>query len=97
MFVATNKIPIPDEHQGPMRQAFQKNALSLKDVPGFLHFELWTTEDAVVSVSKWETKDAFDNYVSSDLFRQHHSNHGSGQNAHVGKPEISYYNGEEMI
>jgi heme-degrading monooxygenase HmoA len=94
MFIATNKIPVPAAHQEKMKQAFQKNTPSLKEIPGFLHFELWTTEDFLVSVSKWESKEAFDNYVKSDLFRQHH---GSDRNAHAGKTEITFYDGEAII
>jgi heme-degrading monooxygenase HmoA len=34
---------------------------------------LWTAEDGTVQgVSRWESKEAVDEYLQHDLFRQHH-------------------------
>jgi len=51
-----------------------KHALpSMKRFSGFLGFELWTAEDGTVqAVSRWESKEAVDEYLQNDLFRQHH-------------------------
>ncbi|QQE79899.1 antibiotic biosynthesis monooxygenase [Alicyclobacillus sp. SO9] len=93
MFIAANRIEVSEEEQQKMQQGFAHNAPNLKEFDGFLGFELWTEEDgALLAVSRWESKEAFEGYIHSDMFKQHHGGE-SGQKMQP-RAKVTYYTGK---
>ena len=73
MYIVVNKIAVPQEQRQAMVEGFKHALPGMKRFSGFLGFELWTAEDGTVqAVSRWESKEAVDEYLQNDLFRQHH-------------------------
>ncbi|HEU0028557.1 MAG TPA: antibiotic biosynthesis monooxygenase family protein [Ktedonobacterales bacterium] len=93
MFIAVNRISAPKEAIERMTEAFRRNAASLKDFEGFIAFELWRGDDGLEAVSKWESREAFDAWRSSDNFLASHAGARGGQG---GGASATYYDGEVM-
>jgi heme oxygenase (staphylobilin-producing) len=73
MYIVVNKISVPADQRQTLVEGFKHALPGMKRFSGFLGFELWTAEDGTVqAVSRWESKEAVDEYLQNDLFRQHH-------------------------
>lgn len=92
MFVAVNTITTKDPER--MVEMFRKAAPQLKKFEGFLGFELWKNEDKIESVSRWESKAAFDQYINSEMFHHHHSDEKVKKESHA---KANYYEGEVIV
>lgn len=92
MFVAVNTITTKDPEK--MAEMFRKAAPQLKKFEGFLGFELWKDDNKIESVSRWESKLAFDTYINSEMFHQHHSDEAVKKESHS---KASYYEGEIIV
>ena len=80
MYVVVNKLSVPADQRQALVEGFKHALPSMKRFSGFLGFELWTAEDGrVQAVSRWESKEAVDEYLQNDLFRQHHGGSASPQ------------------
>lgn len=80
MFIAVNKIQVPVAHRQAAIDGFEKAMPGMKRFKGFLGLELWTAEDNTLSaVSRWESKEALDEYLNNDLFTRHHGPSAGGQ------------------
>jgi heme-degrading monooxygenase HmoA len=75
MFIAVTRIKAPREAQQRMIEGFRRGGPELKRFPGFVGFELWTNEEWLEAVSRWESREAMEAYRSSPMFGAHH---GSG-------------------
>ncbi len=85
MYVAVNKITAPVEHRQAVIEAFKKAAPEMKQFKGFLGLEMWTAEDNTLqAVSRWESKEAMEEYTNNSLFARHHG--GTG-----GSPTTIFY------
>ncbi|GHO89193.1 antibiotic biosynthesis monooxygenase family protein [Dictyobacter formicarum] len=92
MFIAVNKVTVPAERQEAMMKGFEHAIPGMKQFKGFLGMELWVADDnTVLAVSRWESKEALEEYTNNDLFKQHH---GGGQSAAPG--QVSYYNAKVL-
>lgn len=92
MFIAVNKIAVPAAHREQMVAAFEREAPKMKQFKGFLGLELWNAEDgSLMAVSRWESKEAINEYTSNPLFQAHHSgaSHEQARQGHDGNTE--YY------
>ena len=108
MFVAVTRVKLPKEPRERMAEAFRKNAPDMKQFAGFLGLELWTNEDTLEAVSRWESREAMEAYSQSSAFRAHHG-HGAnapapssgGQHPHAQGGEsmggVEYFTGEVLI
>ena len=96
MYIAVNRIAAPEGHTQAMIEGFKHAAPGMKRFSGFLGLELWTAEDGTINaVSRWASKEALDNYLQNDLFRQHHSGASSDQ---MNIPnQVSFYSAEVLI
>lgn len=90
MFIAINKIQVPAAHRQAAIDGFEKAMPGMKRFKGFLGLELWTAEDnALSAVSRWESKEALDEYLNNDLFTRHH---GPSAGSQAGpSAAITYY------
>ncbi len=90
MLIATNKISVTPETRERTLKAFEHAIPGMKQLPGFLGFELWFGDDenVILGVSRWESKEALDNYIKSQTFQHHHSGtpaeQPSGSGGHTG-------------
>jgi heme-degrading monooxygenase HmoA len=95
MYIAVNRIAAPEGQAQAMIEGFRHAAPGMKRFSGFLGLELWTAEDGSIhAVSRWASKEALDEYLKNDLFRQHHSGTSSQQ---MNVPnQVSYYSAEVL-
>jgi heme-degrading monooxygenase HmoA len=95
MYIAVNRIAAPAGQAQAIIEGFKHAAPGMKRFSGFLGLELWTAEDGTIhAVSRWATKEALDEYLKNDLFRQHHSGASSEQ---MNVPnQVSYYSAEVL-
>ena len=95
MYIAVNRIAAPRGQTQAMIEGFKHAAPGMKRFSGFLGLELWTAEDGSIhAVSRWASKEALDEYLKNDLFRQHHSGASSEQ---MNVPnQVSYYSAEVL-
>jgi heme oxygenase (staphylobilin-producing) len=88
VIVATNTIKIKAGHIDAVAERF-KNPKGVQHTPGFLKMELLKhvgeEYDELKVCTTWESKEAFDAWVSSDAFKQAHARPGSGEGS--SKPE----------
>jgi heme-degrading monooxygenase HmoA len=95
MYIAVNRIAAPEGQAQAMIEGFKHAAPGMKRFSGFLGLELWTAEDGSIhAVSRWASKEALDEYLKNDLFRQHHSG-ASIQQMNVPN-QVSYYSAEVL-
>ena len=80
MFIAVTRVKLPKPALEHMAEAFRRNAGDMKQFAGFLGLELWTNEDTLEAVSRWESREAMEVYSQSSAFQSHHG-HGSGAGA----------------
>jgi len=81
MYVVTNTIRVPAEHAAHIEHGFGGSAERMKQVAGCLGFMFLKEEvdsDLLVyiALTQWEDEAAFTDWVSSDAFRNAHSNQG---------------------
>jgi heme oxygenase (staphylobilin-producing) len=95
MYIAVNQIVAPEGQTQAMIEGFKHAAPGMKRFSGFLGLELWTAEDGSIhAVSRWASKEALDEYLKNDFFRQHHSGATSEQ---MNVPnQVSYYSAEVL-
>ncbi len=75
MFIAVNTIKADSDAIEQMKETFRTSAPDMQELDGFLGFELWQGDDgALLAISRWESKEAFDQYPGSEMFRRHHKN-----------------------
>jgi heme-degrading monooxygenase HmoA len=114
MFIAVNKLAGPGtEHGEAILQGFKQAIPGMKQFKGFRGMEIWTdTDGAVSAVSRWDSKEALEEYTSSPLFGQHHGapstshqhssaegqhQHGSAEGQAAHRPSgVLYYNAEVL-
>jgi len=77
--MVTNTISIRSGHGRAVAERF-KNPKGVHKMPGFVRMELLLSEseeqDELKVMTLWETKEAFDGWVSSDSFKQAHAGRG---------------------
>jgi heme-degrading monooxygenase HmoA len=94
MFIAVNKVAVPASQQERIKQEFERRAGDLKQLKGALGLELWTSDEALLVVSRWESKEAMDEYVNHPMFRRHHPNTSSGE---AKQADFSFYSAEVLL
>jgi heme-degrading monooxygenase HmoA len=82
VFISVTRVKLPKERLERMAEAFRQGAPDLKRFPGFLGFELWTNEDTLEAVSRWESREAMEAYAHSEVFRAHHGGGAGGAHPH---------------
>ena len=76
MFAVTNHIEIKLDHAGKVDELFARNAQLMKECAGFLSMTLLRPEDSPTSrrvFVLWESRDAYESYKKSDVFRKTHA------------------------
>lgn len=79
--VKINAISVPDGAGEVLEERFAARADSMRDVPGFLGFELLRPtgeEERYFVYTRWEDEAAFDSWRTSDRAGQAHAGAGKG-------------------
>lgn len=92
MIVVINRLTAKDpETARHIEDRFQARMKSVDKRPGFLSFELWKdAENPLVlsSVTRWESRAAFEAWVASDDFKKAHERHAAAREAQrPGEPQ----------
>jgi heme oxygenase (staphylobilin-producing) len=72
MFIAVTRIKAPRAAQARMVEGFRRGGPELRHFSGFLGLELWTNDDTLEAVSRWESREAMEAYRASPMFGAHH-------------------------
>ncbi|HEY7347574.1 MAG TPA: antibiotic biosynthesis monooxygenase family protein [Ktedonobacterales bacterium] len=97
MFIAVTRVKLPKEPMQRMAEGFRRNAPDLKGFPGFLGLELWTNEDTLEAVSRWESREAMEAYSKSGMFQAHHGRETGAGAQGPGAGQVEYYTGETLV
>jgi heme-degrading monooxygenase HmoA len=76
MYVAINRLTVPAEYGSHLEEAFGRNAGGMKDVAGFVAFDLMRAEGGgeYLVVTRWQDRPSFEAWREGDAFSKAHSN-----------------------
>jgi heme-degrading monooxygenase HmoA len=94
MFIVVNTIMAPASSLAAMANSFRRLASELRFFEGFLAFELWEGEGSLLAVSKWTSRQAFQEFPKSELFKHHHGGMSSAQS--IQNAQIAFYEGNRI-
>lgn len=98
MYIAVTRVQAPQEAIERMLQGFKRAAPSMQAFPGCLGLELWHNDTTLEAVSRWESREAVENYARSDLFTRHHpGGRGEGAPSGQGSGQVEYFEGEVVF
>ncbi|HWV87003.1 MAG TPA: antibiotic biosynthesis monooxygenase [Capillimicrobium sp.] len=91
MFVSMNCVTVAPEQAEAFEQAFLNRERHMAEAPGFVRFQLMRPlrNQEYLVVTEWESEQAFEDWVSSDLFKRAHR--GDGQRSFGGHSELRTY------
>lgn len=90
MIAITNSLPVKEGAADEVVERFAGSRGSVQDFPGFVSMEVLKSEEEVLVVTRWESREAFDSWVGSDDFKKAHSRGGTGELL-SGHPKMSSY------
>lgn len=96
MFIAMNRFRIAPGFEEGFVQMWRERDSRLKDVPGFLSFNLLRGEPGpeatvFVSHSTWVSRQDFLAWTESDAFRQAHAKARAPEGTYLGPPQFEGY------
>ncbi len=94
MYIAVNKVVVPSPQQERITREFERRAGDLKQLKGALGLEIWTSDEALLVVSRWESKEAMEEYVNHPMFRRHHPNTSDSE---AKQADFSFYNANVLV
>lgn len=86
-FVAINVLTVPPPMREMLEQRFANRAGAIDEMPGFEAFELLRPaegQDAYFVYTRWESREAFEGWMSSQAFGQGHAQASAGGPAATG-------------
>lgn len=95
MYVAMNRITVVEGKGADLEAAFAGRAKFVNEAPGFLGFHLLRPEqgNTYISMSMWESKEAFDTWTKSENFAAGHRS--STQGVVAGRPVLEEFQAVE--
>ncbi|MFC4738356.1 antibiotic biosynthesis monooxygenase family protein [Bacillus daqingensis] len=75
MYVVMNELHVPPEGRENVAARFSESAEKMKEVPGCLDFMFLQPDEDLnypVVLTKWETKEDYNNWINSDAFKKAH-------------------------
>lgn len=81
MYVVMNKLTVASANAGRIEEGFSRSAERMRGVPGCVSFT-FLKEDGIegdpvyISMTQWESEDAFRAWTQSESFRNAHANAG---------------------
>ncbi len=91
MFIAMNRFKVKIGEELYFEEIWKNRDSHLKDVPGFLKFNLVKSESndeftLYASHSEWSTKEDFLNWTKSEAFRKAHKNASEHKSVYLDHP-----------
>ena len=95
MYVAMNRITVVEGKGAELEAAFASRSRYVNEAPGFVAFHLLRPQqgNTYISMSMWESKEAFDNWTKSENFAAGHRS--STQGVVAGRPVLEEYEAVE--
>jgi len=95
MYVAMNRITVQEGRGTDLEAAFGSRARYVNEAPGFVAFHLLrpVQGNTYISMSMWESKEAFENWTKSENFAAGHRS--STQGVVAGRPVLEEYDAVE--
>lgn len=91
MFIAMNRFQVAPGRGDDFERIWRERETHLDGVPGFVRFALLRGDGGdYVSHSTWESREAFEAWMSSDAFRRGHAQ-GSLAGILAGPPVVGLY------
>ncbi|WP_438001968.1 antibiotic biosynthesis monooxygenase [Sorangium sp. So ce185] len=94
MFIVVNTITASGPALQAMVESFRRAAPEMRQFSGFLGLEIWLGDGGLRAISRWESREAFQQYPRSDVFRRHHR--GMDGEQALRAAHITFYEGEIM-
>ncbi|WP_438020794.1 antibiotic biosynthesis monooxygenase family protein [Sorangium sp. So ce315] len=94
MFIVVNTITASAPALQAMVESFRRAAPEMRQFSGFLGLEIWLDDGSLKAVSRWESREAFQEYPRSEVFRRHHR--GMAGEQALRAAHITFYEGEIM-
>jgi heme-degrading monooxygenase HmoA len=92
MFIAMNHFRVQPGRGEAFEQVWRERESFLQDVPGFVRFALLRgDDDAYISHSTWESREAFEAWTNSEAFTRGHRGGGSMADILAGHPEVKLW------
>jgi heme-degrading monooxygenase HmoA len=92
MFIAMNHFRVQPGRGEAFEQVWRERESFLQDVPGFVQFALLRgDDDAYISHSIWESREAFEAWTESESFTRGHRGGGSMADILAGHPEVKLW------
>lgn len=94
MIAIFNRLPVKKGAAVQVADMFANSRGNVQGFPGFVSMEVLrsegTTEEEVLVITRWQSKEAFDAWVASDEFKKAHARGGAGELMR-GHPQMSTY------
>jgi heme oxygenase (mycobilin-producing) len=95
MILVCNRIPVNPEFAEQFEKRFSQRDRMVDGMPGFIAFQLLRPtkeDDPYIVQTFWEDRASFENWTSSDEFRQQHAQSGTlPEGAFLGHPKIEVH------
>ncbi|CAM3977956.1 antibiotic biosynthesis monooxygenase family protein [Alkalicoccus chagannorensis] len=75
MYVVMNRLHVPPEGRENVASRFSESAEKMREVPGCLDFMFLHPEEEEnhpVVLTKWESREDYENWIHSDAFKKAH-------------------------
>lgn len=96
MFIAMNRFRIAFGHEADFERVWRERESFLDEAPGFRSFALLkgpVNEDHALYASHtiWESREAFEAWTESDLFRKAHAQRSAPKGTYLGHPQLETF------
>lgn len=92
MIAIFNHLPVKEGAADQIVERFARSRGNVQDFSGFVSMEVLRSEaeDEVLVITRWESREAFDEWVASDAFKEAHGRSGGGDLLR-GHPKMGAY------
>ncbi len=96
MYVAMNRFRVLKEAKEDFETLWRERDSSLAETPGFVEFKMLRGSSGdeytmYISQSRWESQEAFRDWMTSEDFRRAHKDVGSARDMYIGPPVFEGY------
>lgn len=91
MYIVMNRLTVHEGRGPDLEAAFARRANLVQGAPGFIEFRLLRPAkgNTYISMSRWESREAFENWTRSPAFAEGHRSDMTGVLA--GRPVLEEY------
>jgi len=102
MFIAMNRFQVKRGAEQAFEQVWLTRDSYLQTVPGFIEFRLLKGPQGeqhtlYSSHSMWQSREAFENWTTSDAFRSAHREAGENRQLYVGHPQFEGFEVRQTV